>query len=362
MPSEKAENIANRIRQKILGGKILSLQLSDKYNPHFAKILLQNFQNKRIAVVVELQNEMAENLITYALLWFYELEKLKTKSAEKLWIVSNQSAKLAKLYTALTEDWQQKIRVFDMNLVEKFDEFVETKKIKLGKPPKFNEIVQNIISLAPENVQIQSSNLTFNGLPFVKFNGKKIRFGIENQLILNGTNWNELTQLIENLTIFRHSNSPNKSHAFYKLLPEAWLESILRCDISALDANLILSPLHHQFRAAAEQIDLLALRKDRRLIIIELKVSPNREHLFQAVDYWQEIEKQRVAGNLKSLFGDLEIANEPSLVYLVAPHSCFHKDFDFLAKTISNELEIYRFDLNENWREKVKVIERRKVD
>lgn len=356
---EKSQQIAHLARQKILGGKIVSLQLSDKYNPHFAKIILQNFQNKRIAVVAELQNETGENLITYALLWFHELEKLKTKSAEKLWVVSNQSAKIAKLCTALRDDWQEKIRVFDTQLVEKFDEFAETKKIKLAKPQKISTVVEKIISLAPNKIQLNGKSLTFNGLPFVSFNSEKIWFGIENQRqFLTESNWNELLQLIENLTLYRQHNSPNKHHAFYKMLPEAWLESILRNNISVLDANLILSPLHHQFRASSEQIDLLALRKDGRLVIIELKVSPNREHLFQAVDYWQEIEAQRVAGNLRGLFGDLPIADAPSLVYLVAPHSCFHKDFDFLAQTVSDEIEIYRFDLNDIWRETLRVLER----
>lgn len=358
---EKSQQIANLARQKILGGKIVSVQLSDKYNPHFAKLSLQNFQNKRIAVVVGLQNASAENLLTYALLWFHELETLKTKSAEKLWIVTNQSAKLAKLCTALNEDWQQKIRVFDMDLVEIFDEFADTKKIKLTKPKKFSTTVEKIIALMPENIQISDKHLNFNGLPFANFNGEKVWFGIENQkVLLNEANWDELLQLVETLALYRHNNSPNKHHAFYKMLPEAWLESILRHNISVLDANLILSPLHHQFRAESEQIDLLALRKDGRLVIIELKVSPNREHLFQAVDYWQEIEAQRLAGNLKGLFGKLTIADVPSLVYLVAPHSAFHKDFQFLAETVSNEIEIYRFDLNENWRERVKVVERQK--
>ena len=356
---DKAEKLANLIRSKILGGKILSLQLSNKYNPHFAKILLQNFQNKRIAVVVELLDESSENLLTYTLLWFYALQKLKTKSAEKLWVISNHAPKLAKLCTALNATWQQKIRVFDNQLVEVFEEFSEMKKVKLSKPPKESPTAQKIISFAPNEIQIQGTNLTFNGLPFIKFSKDKTWFGIEYQRqILTENNWSELIELVENLALYRQPDSPNKHHAFYKLLPESWLESLLRNDISVLDANLILSPLYNQFRASAEQIDLLALRKDGRLVIIELKVSPNREHLFQAVDYWQEIEKQRVAGNLKGLFGDLKITDEPSLVYLVAPHSCFHKDFNFLAKMVSDELEIYRFDLNENWRKKINVIER----
>lgn len=362
MQSEKAQKIANLARSKILGGKVLSIKLSDKYNPHFAKILIQNFQNKRIAVVAELYDETAENLLTYSLLWFYELEKLKTKSADKLWIISPHAPKLAKLCFALKEEWQQKIRVFDMQLNEVFEEFSEVKRVKLAKSPKISLKAEEIVSLSPNEIQIQGNNLTFNGLPFIKIGKEKTWFGIENQRrIFIESNRKEFIQLLENLQLYRRHDSPNKSHALYKLLPEAWLESILRNDISILDANLILSPLHQQFRASSEQIDLFAIRKDGRLVIIELKVSPNREHLFQAVDYWQEIEKQRVAGNLKGLFGKLEIAGAPSLIYLVAPHSCFHKDFEFLAKTVSEELEIYRFDINENWREKVKVIERRKI-
>lgn len=359
---EKSQQIANLARQKILGGKILSIQLSDKYNPHFAKILLQNFQNKRIAVIAKLQNETPENLLTFAILWFHELNKLKTKSAEKLWIVSNQAEKLAKLCVLFREEWQQKISIFDLELVEKFDEFEAVKKIKLTKPPKFSTAVEKVISLAPDKIQIQGNQLTFYGLPFARFKGEKVWFGIENQQPLTELNWNEFLQLLENLKLYRYYNSPNKHHVFYKSLPESWLESLLRNDISVLDSNLILSPLHYQFRAASEQIDLLALRKDGRLVIIELKVSPNREHLFQAIDYWQEIEKQRVAGNLKGLFGKLPISNEPSLVYLVAPHSAFHKDFQILAETVSEQIEIYRFDLNENWRERVKVVERRKTN
>ena len=199
-------------------------------------------------------------------------------------------------------------------------------------------------------------------MPFAKIKDEKCWFGVENQTLLSiENNWQNLVQLIENIRLYRIHNSLNKHHLFYKSLPEAWLESILRADISVLDSNVILSPIHNQFRASAEQIDLLAIRKDGRIVIIELKVSRNSEHLFQAVDYWQEIEKQRLAGNLKGLFGDLQIAELPCLVYLVAPRSCFHKEFDFLADTISNEIELYRFDINENWRKNVRVLDRRKI-
>jgi hypothetical protein len=358
---EKAENLANLLRQKILGGKVISIKLSDKHNAHFAKILLQNYQNRRVAVIADLQNETAENLLTSAILYFGELEKTKTKSAEKIWIISNQAEKLAKICSTLNETWQQKITIFDNELNEVFYKFVEVKKAKLTKP-KSNQNIEKIIEISTEKIQISGNNLTFLGLPFAKFDAETIWFGVEHfTQILDEISQAEFTQLIEKLTLYRNYDSPNKKHIFYKLLSEAWLESVLRNNISLLDENLILSPIHAQFRASNEQIDLLALTKNGRLVIIELKVSLNREHLFQSVDYWQEIEKQRLAGNLQSLFGELEIANLPTLVYLVAPRTAYHKDFDYLAKTVSDEIEIVRFDINENWRERLQVIEKRQV-
>nr|MDQ3375224.1 hypothetical protein [Acidobacteriota bacterium] len=147
------------------------------------------------------------------------------------------------------------------------------------------------------------------------------------------------------------------------LAPEAWLEAILRRNIKLLDANLILSPIYNQFRASADRIDLLALRQDGRLIIIELKVTPDREMIFQAIDYWRKIELDRRQGNLQKskIFGDLEIADEPSIIYLVAPTLSFHRDFDFLAKTVAPEIEVFRFDLNENWRENIKVLRTKRI-
>ena len=98
-----------------------------------------------------------------------------------------------------------------------------------------------------------------------------------------------------------------------------------------------------------------------RLVIVEIKAAPDREMIFQAADYWRKIELQRRRGNLKKarIFGDMEISDNPPLVYLVAPTLGYHRDYAFLARTISPEIEFYRFDLNENWRENLKVLERK---
>ena len=190
---------------------------------------------------------------------------------------------------------------------------------------------------------------------------EKVWFGVEkDKRILSVNTQSDFFELLENLEVFRRFNSPNMRHSFYNSAPEAWLESLLRRNIKLLDANLILSPVYHQFRAERDKIDLLALRKDGRLIIIELKVAPDREMIFQAADYWRKIELQRRKGNLNKakIFGDSLIADKPAICYLVAPTLSFHPDFKFLSRTISNEIEIHRFNLAENWRENLKVLNR----
>ncbi|HKX82857.1 MAG TPA: hypothetical protein VJL58_01440, partial [Pyrinomonadaceae bacterium] len=60
------------------------------------------------------------------------------------------------------------------------------------------------------------------------------------------------------------------------------------------------------------------------------------------------------------LFGDIQIIDKPTLVYAVAPALNFHRDFDMFALTVSPELEIWRFELHEDWRNEIRVITRRR--
>jgi hypothetical protein len=160
-----------------------------------------------------------------------------------------------------------------------------------------------------------------------------------------------------------------RAHALYRAAPEAWLESLLRRDITRLDPGLRLAPLHAQFRAAhgapaaARPVDLLAIRRDGRLVVIELKVSESATLALQGADYWRRVEQHRRAGDIARarLFDDAEVADEPPLVYLVAPALRFHRAFDTIARTISSDIEIYRFDLNEDWRAGVRVTRRARV-
>jgi hypothetical protein len=223
----------------------------------------------------------------------------------------------------------------------------------------------------------RGETLRFHGLPFARvrrvLHQERVWFGLDasKRKLLDDETTGDWEKLLSDLIEHRHAHAAARHHALYRQAPEAWLESILRRDITRLDPGLRLAPLHAQFRAAqaraaagSRPVDLLALRRDGRLAVIELKVSEDREHVLQGADYWRRVETYRRQGAIRRarLFEDAEISDEPPLLYLVAPALSFHRSFRGLARALRTEIELYRFDLNEDWRAGVRVIRRERVN
>ena len=256
---------------------------------------------------------------------------------------------------------------------------------RLTRFPPVNEAeasnqTEEIVTHAPGAIDAVASRhgqtLRYHGLPFARvrrvMNQDRIWFGIEGsrRRSLDEYHTRDWLKLLRDLGEYRSADCRDRRHWLYRASGEAWLESILRRDITKLDPGLIIAPLHAQFRTShggptgARPIDLLALRHDGRLVVIELKVNEDREHVFQGVDYWRRVEAHRRRGHISSarLFGDREISDESPLVYLVAPTLHFHPSFRTLAQTIAPDIEVYRFDINEDWRSGVRVVRRERVN
>lgn len=396
---EKANEIARLIVAQNERAKLVEVELNG-LNGRLAQIVFQTAHGRQIAALSDVSGAAVthESLLTFALLWLADLQARKKKPIETVWILADKkrSKNLQKLRALLRPQWQNKIEIFEISgknaalqsavendenqslkrlgLLDFSNLFgIKPKKIEPSANIQISRTAREIIAVAPAEIDVVSAKhgetVRFCGLPFARVRSvsgaEKVWFGIENKRqLLTKNNLAEFSNLIEELEIHRRFDAPNKRHALFRLAPEAWLEAVLRRNIKLLDANLVLSPVHNQFRAGRDKIDLLALRRDGRLVVVELKVAPDREMIFQAADYWRKIEAERRGGNLQTakIFGDLEIADTPPLVYLVAPLFSFHRDFDFFARTITKEIEIYRFDLNENWRENLKVVRRGKIN
>ncbi len=381
----RANEIAGLIAANFPGTRLGRVALNTE-NGRLAQINFETADKVPMAAIADVTSTLTvESVFTAAMIWVEKLGLRKKKPVNDIWIIceKRQAKNTQKLHTLLTERWKIKINVVEIVRKDEPPRLVLLSKRKISelwreKPKKIvlpersgaSETAQRIIGLSPDKIDIiyskQGETLRFMGLPFARVRTMMGRenawFGARRERrILTNENWDELKELVWLLELNRSSNAPNKRHEYYRTAPEAWLESILRRNIKLLDANLILSPIYNQFRSSNDKIDLLALRKDGRLVIIELKTQPDREMVFQAVDYWRKIELQRRRGVLAAadLFDGREIIDKPALIYLAAPAWSFHATHEFFARSVSPEVELWRFELHENWRLAPRVIGRR---
>jgi hypothetical protein len=382
----------------------------------YARIVLRR-KHERIAVTATVANSDARNvdsLFSSALLWFNRLQQRPRRPLIERLIIAvepNVLEAARQRHVLLRESLRQRIQLCEIRAdgkrgssptvregvrlsadeawqqlepVRPFERKHLWRKRLTRFPPIVEdetiERVKQIIALRPEAIDVVTSRhgqtLRYHGLPFARVRGVmdryRIWFGIEGsrRRLLDDYHEQDWIKLWRDLENHRNGDCRDKSHWFYRAAGEAWLESILRRDISKLDPGLIVAPLHAQFRTShggptgARPIDLLALRYDGRLAVIELKVNEDREHVFQGVDYWRRVEAHRRRGHISTakLFGEREISDESPLVYLVAPTLRFHPSFTTLARTIAPDIEVYRFDINEDWRGGVRVMRRERVN
>jgi hypothetical protein len=362
----------------------------------YAQILLKR-RGERIAVVgpvVSSHPAAVDAFLSSALLWFRRTsDRIKPPHVQQFWLIVSPELLKPLLYrlALLRASLRSMIRAFTVD--EDLTSLTEVpcpdkEELWKGKLARFPPVAPTtltqraaaIVAEAPDAIDVVNARhgetLRYFGLPFARvrslFGNERVWFGINRarRQLLNEDTSVEWLNLVSDLREHRSASALDHHHAFYRAAPEAWLESLLRRDITQLDPGLIIAPLHAQFRTARgaklgiRPIDLLALRQDGRLVVIELKISEDREHVLQGVDYWRRVEAHRRRGHIAraKLFGQRKIRDASPLVYLVAPTLRVHPSFQTLAHCISNDIEIYRFDINEDWRTGIRVMRRTRVN
>lgn len=383
---EKANLIAAAMAELLAGNKLKRVSLNAG-NGRLAEISLTDKYGACTVVIADVTLQLTHESVLASAMVQLEKLKLRRKDPVKSIVIAaekTQARNLRKLHALLRRP--ENITIAELTAAdEKFtarqmrplriSELWRAPSAKLRIPSELlpGRISRRIIEMSPEKIDVifsrQGETLRFLGLPFVRvrtlMGTERAWFGVgtEKRPLTDETE-GSLVSLIEDLERYRRPDTPAKTHEIYRLAPEAWLGAILRRNIRLLDPNLILSPIYNQFRALNDKIDLLAIRRDGRLVIIELKTSPDRGLILQAADYWRKIELQRRRGELARarLFGEMEIIDKPALVYTAAPALSFHRNHEFFARSITPEMEIWRFELHEHWRKAVRVINRRSFD
>jgi hypothetical protein len=239
---------------------------------------------------------------------------------------------------------------------------------------------ERILALAPKEIEVRPRHdrlgefYAINGLNFARVVGGKrpgAYFGVAgatSEQILDGKSFDQLRLLVNCILVYRQAQTLDRRHPFYRLRAEGWLESLLRRDIGVLDPRLDPRFIYAQvptWRADERSVlDLLAVDRDGRLVIIEIKAAEDAQLPLQGLDYWLRVDDARRRGEFawRGLFPGLELADAVPRLYLVTPRLRFHRHFELLARAISPRVEVYRLGLNADWRRYVHVLVRERIN
>ena len=210
-----------------------------------------------------------------------------------------------------------------------------------------------------------------DGLRGPSFNRvQEITFGAgANETPLTEENAGELRELVARLFARRTAGESGAGHdardPLYRMQPERWLESVLRRDVTVIDAHLDAAHVYTQVPAFAAadrgMLDLLSVDKDGRLAVIELKADDDLHLALQGLDYWVRVRwhhqqnPDRMSGlgefQRHGYFGGVRLAEGAPRLYLVAPALRVHPATEVVLRYLSPRVEWELVALGERWRE-----------
>jgi len=205
-------------------------------------------------------------------------------------------------------------------------------------------------------------SLRVHGMEFARTAGETLLFGLEARRAVHSSNTDEVLRLAQELSRMRSPAAADHLNPLYLRAQESWLESQVRQQIEQIDARLLASPVYGQVPAfaAAERgvLDLLAIERDGKLAVIELKASEDIHLPLQALDYWMRVKwhLDRREFSAKGYFPGMELSLEPPRILLVSPALDFHPSNERVLRFFSPGVEIERVGIGLEWQRELEVM------
>ncbi len=158
----------------------------------------------------------------------------------------------------------------------------------------------------------------------------------------------------------------------YRMQPERWLETCVQGSLAELDPALCSAPVYQQVPAfeAGDRgmLDLLAVRRDGRLAVIELKADEDMHMPLQGLDYWIRVHRAVATRGpdgqseftRHGYFPGRTLAAAPPLLYFLAPALRVHPATETILNALSPDIEWNVIAVGEHWRRSLDVIWRKR--
>lgn len=255
--------------------------------------------------------------------------------------------------------------------------------------------VARLLALVPaaarQRVEVRASSATEVGLLLHGLEFGRVRHGVAahsfvrkdevtfgasiHETPLGEDNEDLCRELCRRLFDSRHPDGVHTDPLF-RMHPEHWLESRLRCGISellpGLRDDLIYTQVPALSRGDRGLLDLLTLDRNGRLAVIELKADEDLHLPLQALDYWIRVralngDRQSTAGGRplsaferQGYFGGAEVSPLSPRLLLIAPALRIHPANEAVLRYFSPKVEWELIAVTEHWRRELNVVFRKR--
>jgi len=208
-----------------------------------------------------------------------------------------------------------------------------------------------------------SVSLAVRGWEFARVSGDELLFGLDRKHSAGSeAHIKEAMRVAGEIARMRNPAALDRGNPMYLRHPEAWLESMVRSNIETVDAMLYPQPVYGQVPQFAGGdrglIDLLAVDRDGRLAVIEIKAEQDIHLPLQALDYWMRVKWHLDRGDFasKGYFPGIPLAMTEPRLLLVAPAVEFHPSNETVIKYFANRVQVERVGVGLEWRRELRVM------
>lgn len=378
------EQFRRSLLRQFAGWKIAELSaeadLENSLSPAYPRALLKNGNTAYAAIACPPQAQDVDGVLTFGLIWLDYVRKRDPRATVTGLAVfvpegKHRSVCLRTVHLRVdTTEWA--VFVYTERTEDRVD-LRDYGNLSTVLPLRSTGICHDLewwihrLSHLPQVTQFEQNNGAISwrvhGLEFAHWEKSKgITFGLETKHSGRESNAAEIEALAREMARLRSAEAADRVNPLYLRKPELWLESQVREALPEIDATLERQPVYRQAPELTSGdrsvLDLLAADYAGRLAVVEVKVTEDLHLPLQALDYWIRVRWHAARDDFRSsgYFPGRTLQTCPPRLLLVAPALQLHPTTEFLIDYFSPEVEVETIGVAMNWRERIKVMFRRR--
>jgi hypothetical protein len=214
-----------------------------------------------------------------------------------------------------------------------------------------------------------SVSFAVRGLEFARLRRDELVYGLDRKrAVRRQAHLAEVRELAQGLARMRNEDAADRQNPLYMRHPEAWLESQVRSDLETIDASLLAAPVYGQVPEMAGGtrgiLDLLAVDRGGRLVVVELKASQDLHLPLQGLDYWMRVKWHLDRGEFtqNGYFPGIPLSDALPRLVLVAPALEWHPANETVLKYLAPRIDVTKVGIGLRWKRGIEVMFRSRVE